>query len=402
MSKVYNREDFSQHKNFCLFPFVQLYCLKSIEGFRVKPCCDTVEKEEIYANSISKIVNHSFLKEVRKHFIADNSLPDMCLGCISDEKASNGKQSKRLGAFQHNVYNKNEIDFLVDADGTLLSDTLDLDLRPSNTCNLKCIMCNPWDSSKWNEDMGVYGETFLGTSDFNDLNKIKKEINEVKQHTDWDELLEHANSLKRIFIAGGEPFYMKDAIKFLQTLINKGVASDIVLEITTNAVSVDDKLISILEKFKEVCITISIDGIKDVNYIIRYPTNWNAYCENIDMLYNKFGAEGILFNTTVSALNLLDMINILNFTSKYTKVIVGRCVLPEILDINSLKPKVIDNFSNFLSNTSVEEFYYTWLMNLLEEYKYSNKNNEKMKNYLEKLDKVRNTNSKLVLPWCWE
>ena len=41
-------------------------------------------------------------------------------------------------------------------------------------------------------------------------------------------------------------------------------------------------------------------------------------------------------------------------------------------------------------------------MNLLEEYKYSNKNNEKMKNYLEKLDKVRNTNSKLVLPWCWE
>jgi formate dehydrogenase maturation protein FdhE len=95
------------------------------------------------------------------------------------------------------------------------------------------------------------------------------------------------------------------------------------------------------------------------------------------------------------------MINILNFTSKYTKVIVGRCVEPELLDVNSLKPAVIDNFSNFLSNTSVEEFYYTWLMNLLEEYKYSNKNNEKMKNYLEKLDKVRNTNSKDVLPWCW-
>ena len=45
------------------------------------------------------------------------------------------------------------------------------------------------------------------------------------------------------------------------------MASNIVLEITTNSVSVDDKLISILEKFKDVCITISIDGIKDVNYI---------------------------------------------------------------------------------------------------------------------------------------
>ena len=62
MNKIYNRKDFSQHKNFCLYPFTQLYCLSTPDGFRVKPCCETLEKDEMYTKMISSIKNHDFLK----------------------------------------------------------------------------------------------------------------------------------------------------------------------------------------------------------------------------------------------------------------------------------------------------------------------------------------------------
>ena len=45
------------------------------------------------------------------------------------------------------------------------------------------------------------------------------------------------------------------------------------------------------------CITISIDGVENVNDIIRYPTDWNAYCLNIELLYNSFPNK-IIFNNT--------------------------------------------------------------------------------------------------------
>ena len=398
MSKVYNRKDFLKHKNFCLYPFTQLYCLSTPDGFRVKPCCETLEKDEIYAKTISSIKNHDFLKDLRKHFIDDKPLPEMCCRCIEDETASDGKSSRRLDRLSSNM----DFTFEVNEDGELLSEVQDLDLRPSNTCNLKCIMCNPWDSSKWGEDIDIYGDVFLKLSKQDDLEDLKKEINKAKQYTDWNELLGLVGYLKRIFIAGGEPFYMKNALAFLQTLVDLEVASDIILEITTNAVSINNALISLLEQFKEVNITISIDGVEDVNYIIRYPTEWSTFCLNINLLYNKF-PNHIYFNNTVSALNLLDTLNIVDFTNKYigTGIILGRCVEPELLDVNSLKPEVINKFRGLLKYGSISNKQHNWYTLLIDDYKYNEENNNKMKTFLAKLDKKRNTNSKDILPWCW-
>ena len=398
MSKVYNRKDFLKHKNFCLYPFTQLYCLATPYGFRVKPCCETLEAAEIYTKTIDSIKNHDFLKDTRKHFINDQPLSEMCCRCIDEETATDGKKSRRLKYIKEHK----DFTFEVNDEGELLSEVQDLDLRPSNTCNLKCIMCNPWDSSKWGEDIDIYNDVFLKLSNPDDLENLKKQISKAKQYTDWTELLGLVNYLKRIFIAGGEPFYMKNALKFLQTLVELEVAADIILEITTNAVSINDKLISLLEKFKEVNITISIDGIEDVNYIIRYPTEWSTFCLNINLLYNKFPNQ-VYFNNTVSALNLLDSLNIVNFTNKYTGsyIMLGRCIEPEVLDVNSLKPEVIEQFKGLLKYSSVSTNQNNWYNLLIDDYRYNDENNKKMKTFLAKLDEKRNTNSKDVLPWCW-
>jgi len=398
MANTFTQDDFLNHKNFCLYPFTQLYCLATPDGFRVKPCCETTESKEVYTDTISSIKNHAFLKDLRQNFINDRALPEMCSRCIADEIASDGKYSRRLSRLDNYI----DFTFEVNSNGELLSEVQDLDLRPSNTCNLKCIMCNPWDSSKWGEDIDVYNSTFLQFPTQEDLNILREHINKAKQYTDWEELLSLSNNLKRVFIAGGEPFYMKNALKFLQDLVNADVAKNINLEITTNAVSINSELIVLLQQFMDVRITISIDGVENVNDIIRYPTDWDAYCLNIELLYNSF-PDKIYFNTTVSALNLLDIVNIINFTTKYknSSIILGECVEPDLLSINSLKPEIIIKFKELLEQSTISTRDKNWCELLINNYQYNRENNEKMKVYLEKLDNKRNTNSKRVLPWCW-
>ncbi len=418
--KTYTRKDFEKHENFCLYPFVQLYgdstqSNSPEEKFMIKPCCITNDDNPSYASSLDNIFNHDYLKNIRKTFMSNKIPSGVCDECIFKEKSinKNKSKSKRIEALSnHPMYYNDEakhpvyhnIDFVVEEDGTMISDFQDLDIRPSNICNLKCIMCNPWYSSKWYEDFDIYNETFIDTKEYNTVDITKKSINLSNKQTDWEWLYTHASKLKRVFIAGGEPFFMKESRDFLKHLVDNDFSSNIVLEITTNATIVDDALISLLKSFKDNCITISLDGVNEVNHIIRYPTDWNKYCSNIDLLCNEFNNYGgIVFSTVITAMNLPDAINMLNFTSQYDKTHnLSRCVDPEMLSINSLKPDIIKKFEEDLNKcNTISSFHYHLLKKLIDDYSYNDDNNNKIKQYLKSLDKARNTDSTSVLPWCW-
>ena len=401
--KTYTRKDFENHENFCLYPFTQLYC-DSVqsnspeEKFLVKPCCITNDDNPKYSSSIDNIFNHGHLKDIRKTFMSNKIPSGVCDECTFNEKSS-GKSKRTDALTSHHMYHT--VDFVVEEDGTMISDFQDLDIRPSNICNLKCIMCNPWYSSKWYEDFEIYNETFLETKDAGTVSIMKKTINLSNKQTDWNWLNTHASKLKRVFLAGGEPFYMKDARDFLKYLVINEFSSNIILEVTTNATIINESLISLLKSFKDNCITISLDGVNDVNHIIRYPTDWNEYCSNVDLLCNEF--DNIVFSTVITAMNLPDTINMLDFTSHYGNTHnLARCVEPEMLSINSLKPSIIKKVEEDLNKcNTISSLHYNWLKKLIDSYSYNEDDNIKMKQYLKSLDKARNTDSTSVLPWCW-
>ena len=400
--KTYTRKDFEKHENFCLYPFTQLY-VDSTEGgspedkFIVKPCCITNDNPK-YASLIDNIFNHEHLKDIRKTFMSNKIPSGVCDECTFNEKSS-GKSKRTDALKEHWVYES--VDFVVEEDGTMVSDFQDLDIRPSNICNLKCIMCSPSYSSKWYEDFEIYNETFLDAKDLDTVSIMKKTINLSNKQTDWNWLYSHSNQLKRVMIAGGEPFYMKDARDFLKYLVINEFSSNIILEVTTNATIINESLISLLKSFKDNCITISLDGVDDVNHIIRYPTDWNEYCSNVDLLCNEF--DNIVFSTVITAMNLPDTINMLNFTSHYGNTHnLARCVEPEMLGINSLKPSIIKKVEEDLNKcNTISTLHYNWLKKLIDSYSYNEDDNIKMKQYLKSLDKARNTDSTSVLPWCW-
>ena len=75
---------------------------------------------------------------------------------------------------------------------------------------------------------------------------------------------------------------------------------------------------------------------------------------------------------------------------------------PKLLNINSLKINVIDDF---LYEHERFDYKYDHLQDVVkyieENYSYDESLNSKMKLYLQDLDIKRNTNSKQLLNWCW-
>jgi len=97
----------------------------------------------------------------------------------------------------------------------------------------------------------------------------------------FKELLGQPETLKRLYVVGGEPFYAKPLLRMIDYLEDTGDCSHIDAIFTTNATIVDDKLLSQLRKFREVHIGFSVEGFGPVQEYIRYPSKWVEIETNI-------------------------------------------------------------------------------------------------------------------------
>jgi MoaA/NifB/PqqE/SkfB family radical SAM enzyme len=234
-----------------------------------------------------------------------------------------------------------------------------VDLRLSNKCNLQCKMC--------------YG----GASD--QLAKLAVELDEkgikndllktnVKPITDTEHILNlvlDLPSLKTIRFAGGEPFVMPEVEEFLFKLVEKG-KTDLKIEFITNCTSVKTKIINVLEKFKIVDLSCSIDGTGDALEYQRYPAKWKTVEKNFIKLCNSKCNTAL--TPCITHLNLLNMADFLSWASQFPSLVAYNEVYdPSFLNfryvpleertqlINDLKKiKLTRNFApnwkNFINN----------------------------------------------------
>lgn len=140
-------------------------------------------------------------------------------------------------------------------------------------CNARCNMCEVWKNpSRPEEEIG--------------LDVIEK--------------------LPRMFfcnITGGEPFVRQDLPEIVGVLRKK--ARRIV--ISTNGFFTD-RIVSLCEKFPDLGIRISIEGLQDANDTIRgIPDGYNRTMQTLEKL-QEMGIKDIGFGITVQDLNCLDLI----------------------------------------------------------------------------------------------
>mgnify|MGYP003677009507 CR=1 FL=1 len=248
-------------KNICILPWISIdrNRTRSSDEVSLAPCC-------LYESKISH-TNSNEIVELRSDFL-EGKKPAGCRLCWENE-------DKGFSSLRQSV-NKGRLQSYKDR----LTKT-NLEDKPSQVkytagteCNLACRMCLPTFSSK--------------------VKKVWEIINR-KPNTEADELL---NNDKYILAN-------KNVKNLLKELIVSNDNEHITLHIVTNATRIDQSTIELLKKFKDVVLSISMDGIGKIQEYIRPGCSWKVLEKNIKLLQdNNFSLQVV---STISVLNIIHL-----------------------------------------------------------------------------------------------
>ena len=113
-------------------------------------------------------------------------------------------------------------------------------------------------------------------------------------------------------INGGEPSASKNYRHILKN-IPESVKS---IRINTNCALIIPEIADLMARGIAVTVTVSLDGIGAVHDRVRWPIKWERFYENL-ITYQQMGLHELNTWTTVSALNIGDLNNILAFVKEH-------------------------------------------------------------------------------------
>lgn len=278
---------------FCALPWIhlatrpngdaRLCCVTNASGAQTGDHTVGLVKKEngVPANfgkdSLLDAFNNDYMKSVRTTML-EGRIPSSCTKCFEEE--SNGVVSKRLWELYE--WERDGLDFKeliqnTDNNGTVPPVIRYMDLRLGHTCNLKCVMCSPHDSSKWLQDYDKLMPKLESKVVKFQLSFDKDKFNNVwyEKPEFWDEVFEQIPNITQLYFAGGEPLMIKEHRRFLDEIIKRGYAKNISLRYNSNGIFVNEDIINVWKQFKQVRYAFSIDAILERNHYIRYPTKWD-------------------------------------------------------------------------------------------------------------------------------
>ena len=296
-------EKLSESKTFCILPWIhfatrpngdmRLCCNANSSGAGGDHEIGLVKNETGRPANFGKETpmsawNNEYMRSVRTTML-DGGIPKSCSKCFVEE--SKGVVSKRLwetGTWIEEGIDVPELIQQTKEDGTVPENLVYLDLRLGHTCNLKCIMCSPHDSSKWVPDHKRVFPLFKDP-------EIKRQMDwkadefDNKWHENpefWEEMYRQIPNLKQVYFAGGEPLAIKEHKQFLEEIIRQGYADKILVRYNTNGLLIDDDTIELWKRFKKVKVGFSLDGTGERNRYIRYDSDWDTIVKNLHLLDN--------------------------------------------------------------------------------------------------------------------
>jgi len=250
--------------------------------------------------------NNEYMRSVRTTMLEGN-IPKSCSKCYEEE--SRGVASKRMwetGTWIQDGIDIPELIKQTQEDGTVPEKLVYLDLRLGHTCNLKCVMCSPHDSSQWvGEHKKIY-PLFQAKELKEQMAWERKDFNN-KWHENpdfWKEMYAQIPNLKQVYFAGGEPLMIREHKWFLEEIIRQGYADKILVRYNTNGLLVDDEIIELWKQFKLVKVGFSIDATDLRNWYIRYPSDWATIESNLHKLDNTPDNIQVSIATAIQVLNI--------------------------------------------------------------------------------------------------
>ena len=247
-------------KNFCVIPWT---------GFEVDPD-GGVKNCIISKDTIGNLNNESIQDIIKKNApirkqMMEGEFPNSCSGCYLQEK----NREKDFGSISSRLYYAREVTphitkGLFDSDQNF--ELRHVDVRWSNKCNLACAYCGPMYSSKWESEL---------------KEKPKKiEHNESLQTY----LYENIESLRNVYLAGGEPMLMKENLEFLKLLKEKN--PECMIRVNTNLSTTETGIFDLLVSFRNVHWIVSVEATGQEYEYIRHHGSWNDFQKNLMVIKN--------------------------------------------------------------------------------------------------------------------
>lgn len=264
-------------------------CVTVLPNQRVPACCAS---DEDMKNSTAEGVLEAFhgkkMTELRRKLLI-GVWPEECFNCSDAERR--GQLSLRQETLTYEYYSKWKSKETLTEEA---ESVVELDLAFSKLCNLKCRMCSPDFSSRWEEDAKHLYHL--------DVGMVRPTV--VEPDVDLESLIPHLADCKSLLLKGGEPSLHPKALKFLRKLIEKQFAQQIALSVVTNCTTINYELIDMMKEFRWQQIIASVDGPDPYFKYIRHGAfTAKQVLENVK-IYRKNG----LFVTVTLAYQIYNML----------------------------------------------------------------------------------------------
>jgi len=376
--------------SFCILPFIHQE--KKFNG-TYHICCYSdqlqAEKSENLSTSLEHF-NSKKMQEVRS-FMINGKQHDACNYCYKQEHQGITSPRIRENTTWYNWKDTHsKIVKCLDnfSDGEMMR-PISYDLRYSNTCTLKCRMCNSSSSSA--------------------INSEYKKINGLWPEKFWtignhriDHNVELHQDIQKIYLAGGEPLVEPLNLELLDKIADYN--NEIVILINTSLNILSDKFIQVLNKFKYLTLVVSLDGTHAVNDYIRHGSNFPIILENI----KKLNKHDIMFSTCISIYNIFSIKDLIVFLQTEFKEYSYNHSINVVNDIEELfienvpydlRPMLIDYLHSCLE--IADQFPAVGIKNcisILEQPNFDANKFGNFKKYTKLLDMVRNESISNVVP----
>lgn len=346
--------------------------LATREDGAVKICCRSQPIGWIQDDTLENIWNDYQMRDVRKKVLCGER-PDVCKPCfdLEDQGVESLRQRHIKNAIPESRINlyPNALDALRD-DYTMPFEFPTMEIKLNNLCNLKCRMCNPLDSTSWNDWDEV--KPFYKKEDNYLVKTVERFVNKPGQYigpfddTDkwwasFEKLLPH---FRRVEFAGGEPLMDPQHYKILDML--KPYAKNIEIKYATNGTTLGIKggrtIHDYWPHFRSVAVNVSIDGIHDVYNYIRSNGNFNQVEENVKEIQTIPNVSRVVGAFTAQAGNILQaaecidyFINKMNIVFYSHRVSYPNCLSAQVLPIE-LKELTIERLKSV--RLKIKDFSY--------------------------------------------
>ena len=265
-------------------PFIHIHVSEKND---LKLCCLAQDNVKLkpYSDTFDFSTDPDF-QEIRGKMLAGERIPH-CQSCYTYEDG--GAESSRIRDTKEWIKKLN-----LESVEQLVPELVYYDIRNDNLCNLSCRMCNPQFSSQLVKEYKALGW-------FWDQDEPRS--------FGFNNVVDMA-TVKKIYVAGGEPSLMPEFRKFLKRAIDAG-RTDIEIRMSTNATNLNQEYCELLSHFSNLNIVCSIDGFDQVNRYIRWPADWDSIVENIKGLQKI--TPNVSFNVTVSIWNISRLSELIRF-----------------------------------------------------------------------------------------